>query len=239
MKKTLQRFASAAAVCAVTLFVSAPAHAVFVARICNDLQCLGGDDFIIQDNTAGDTIAATGAISFATSAFGYSLLVNTAQSKPMVGSAGTPQLDLTFAATSTAAAGNVFLYVSDTNFTLGNGSFVLTLGGTNSGGDGSVQGRAWGGTSNTEFQFSGANLLASIGPLTTAAFSGSATGPFAAASNPYSLTIGTTISRTTAGTSTGDLNLQISPVPEPSTWALMLIGPALVGFVAQRRRRKS
>jgi hypothetical protein len=239
MKKTLQRFASAAAVCAVTLFVSAPAHAVFVARICNDLQCLGGDDFIIQDNAAGDTIAATGAINFSISAFGYSLLVNTAQSKPMVGSAGTPQLDLTFAATSTAATGNVFLYVSDTNFTLGNGSFVLTLGGTNSGGDGSVQGRAWGGTSNTEFQFSGANLLASIGPLTTAAFSGSATGPFAAASNPYSLTIGTTISRTTAGTSTGDLNLQISPVPEPSTWALMLIGPALVGFVAQRRRRKS
>jgi len=239
MNKTLQRFASAAAVCAVTLFVSAPAHAVFVARICNDLQCLGGDDFIIQDNTAGDTIAATGAINFSVSAFGYSLLVNTAQSKPMVGSAGTPQLDLTFSATSSAAAGNIFLYVSDTNFTLGNGSFVVTLGGTNSGGDGSVQGRAWGGTSNTEFQFSGANLLASIGPLTTAAFSGSATGPFAAASNPYSLTIGTTISRTTAGTSTGDLNLQISPVPEPSTWALMLIGPALVGFVAQRRRRKS
>jgi len=238
MKNTLQRFATTAAVFAGTLFASAPAHAVFVARICNDLQCQGGDDFIIQDNAAGDTIASPGAISFSVSAFGYSLLVNTAQSKPMVGAAGAPQLDLTFSATTNGAAGNVFLYASDTNFTLGSGTFVLNLGGTNSGGDGSVQGRAWGGTSNTEFQFSGANLLASIGPLTTASFSGNATGPFAAASNPYSLTMGVTISRQTAGTSTGDLNLQISPVPEPSTWVLMLMGPALIGFVAQRRRRR-
>jgi hypothetical protein len=50
--------------------------------------------------------------------------------------------------------------------------------------------------------------------------------------------MGVTISRQTAGTSTGDLNLQISPVPEPSTWVLMLMGPALIGFVAQRRRRR-
>src|SRR6185369_16100679 len=176
MKKTLQHLATTAVV-AGALFASAPANAVFVARICNDLQCLGGDDFIIQDNAAGDTIASTGAISFSVSAFGYSLLVNTAQSKPMVGSAGAPQLDLTFSATTNGAAGNVFLYASDTNFTLGSGTFVLNLGGT----------------SNTEFQFSGANLLASIGPLTTASFSGKATGPFAAASNPYSLTMGVTI----------------------------------------------
>jgi len=50
--------------------------------------------------------------------------------------------------------------------------------------------------------------------------------------------MGVTISRATAGTTTGDLNLQITPVPEPSTWALMLIGPAFIGFVAQRRRRR-
>lgn len=238
MKKSLQRLASLAAALALTLLVSTPAHALFVARICNDLQCQGGDDLIIQDNAAGDTIGATGAISFSASAFGYSLLVNTAQSKPMLGGAGAPQLDLTFSATTSGAAGNVFLYVSDTDFTLASGTFALTLGGTNSGGSGGDQGRAWGGTSNTEFQFSGANLLASIGPLTTTAFSADTTGTFSASTNPYSLTIGTTISRQTAGTSTGDLNLQISAVPEPSTWAMMLIGPALIGLVMQRRRRR-
>ena len=145
----------------------ASACAVFVARICNDLQCTGGDDVIVQDNAAGDSIAMTGAISFSTSAFGYTFVVNTSQSKPMIGSATAPQLDLIVRGdVERRRAGNVFLYASDTDFLTG-GQFTLTLGGTNSGGSGSVQGRAWGGTSNTEFQFSGANLLSSLGPLTT------------------------------------------------------------------------
>jgi len=227
--------AAAALICA--LGASAPAHAVFVATICNDIQCLGGDDVIVQDNAAGDTIAMSGAISFSTSAFGYTILVNTSQSKPVVGSATLPQLDLTFAATSSGAAGNVFLYTSDTDF-LTSGAFSFTIGGTNSGVDGNVTGRAWGGTSNTALQFSGANLISALGPFTSTAYSGSATGAFSAVVNPYSLTIGTQISRTAAGTSTGDLNLQVSAIPEPSTWALMLAGPVLIGFVARRRSRR-
>ncbi|HEY2187951.1 MAG TPA: PEP-CTERM sorting domain-containing protein, partial [Caldimonas sp.] len=227
-----------AAALACTLGASAPANAVFVARICNDLMCTGGDDIIVQDNAAGDTIAASGAISFSATAFGYTLLVNTSQSKPMLGSATSPQLDLTFSATSNGSAGNIFLYASDTDFVASGGTIALTIGGTNSGGSGSDQGRAWGGTSNTEFQFSGANLLASLGPLTTSAFAASAGGTFAPTTDPYSLTIGTTISRTTAGTSTGDLNLQILAVPEPSTWALVLMGPALIAFVTRRRSRR-
>ena len=131
----------------------------------------------------------------------------------------------------------MFLNTSDTGFTLAGGSSLLTLGGTNSGGSGSVTGRAWGGTSNTALLFSGANLFGSIAGLTGPAFMGSVTGPFSATVNPYSLTIGVAITRATAGTTTGDLNLQISPVPEPSTWALMLMGPVLIGFVAIRRRK--
>lgn len=238
MNRTLKRSSITAAALACTLGASAPANAVFVARICNDLMCTGGDDIIVQDNAAGDTIAASGAISFSVAAFGYTLLVNTSQSKPMLGSATSPQLDLTFSATSNGSAGNIFLYASDTDFVASGGTIALTLGGTNSGGSGSDQGRAWGGTSNTEFQFSGANLLASLGPLTTSAFAASAGGTFAPTTDPYSLTIGTTISRTTAGTSTGDLNLQILAVPEPSTWALMLMGPALIAFVTRRRSRR-
>src|SRR3954470_677426 len=113
MNTIAKRLSIAAPVFACVLAASPPAHAVFVARICNDLQCLGGDDFIIQDNTAGDTIAMAGAISLSTTAFGYTLLVNTSQSKPVVGSATAPQLDLTFSATSGAGGGgNVFLYAS-------------------------------------------------------------------------------------------------------------------------------
>ena len=238
MSKTFQRSAIAAAAFVCALGASAPAHAVFVARICNDLQCMGGDDLIIQDNSVGDAVGMTGAISFATSAFGYTILVNTSQSKPVIGSATAPQLDVSYVVTSGASGGaNVFLYASDTDF-LTSGQFTLALAGTNSGDDGSARGRAWGGTSNTEFQFSGSNLLASLGPFADATFSASASGPFAAAANPYSLTIGMTVSRETAGTSTGNLNLQVSAIPEPSTWALMLVGPALVGFIARRRSRR-
>jgi hypothetical protein len=237
MTKTFQRTSIAAAAFVCTVGASTPANAVFVATICNDIACSGGDDFTIADNIAGDTIPAAGAISFSTSAFGYTILVNTSQSKPMVGSATAPQLDLSYTATTAGPAGNVFLYASDTDFLTG-GTFNVTLGGTNSGGDGSVTGRAWGGTSNTQLVFSPANLIAALGPFTAGAFSGTATGAFSPTANPYSLTIGMQIGRTTAGTSTGDLNVQISAVPEPSTWALMLVGPALIGFVAVRRKKR-
>jgi hypothetical protein len=220
--------------------VSVPAHAVFVARMCDDLQCMGGNDFAVQDNAAGDTIPMTGAISFAQSAFGYTILVNTSQSKPVIGSATAPQLDLSFVVTSGGLANNVFLYASDTDFTSSSPFFTLAIGGTNSGSpsSGAVTSRAWGGTSNTEFQISSANLLgAALGPLTGTMYSAANQGPFAATVSPFSLTIGTQISRTMAGTSTGDLNLQISAVPVPGAWALMLLGLAVIGFVGRRHLR--
>jgi len=238
MTKIARHALSAVAVLACAMGVSAPAHAQLVARICNDLQCTGGDDVIVQDNGAGDSFAGAGAINFTAAAFGYTFLVNTSQSKPMVGSASEPQLDLNFTATSNGTAGNVFLYASDIDFTLAGGSALLTIGGTNSGGSGTVTGRAWGGTSNTEFQFSGANLISSFAGLTGPTFAGSVTSPFASVVNPYSLTIGMQITRASAGTTTGNLNLLVSAIPEPSTWASILMGAALVGFVVRRRRRR-
>jgi hypothetical protein len=213
-----------------------PAHAAFFAAICNDIGCTGGNDIIVQDNGAGDTIGQVGAINFSASAFGYSLLVNTSQSKPIVGSPTAPQLDLTFTATSGGSVGDVFLYASDTDF-LSSGNFLLTLGGTNSGGSGSEIARAWGGTNNTALSFSLANLISTEGPLNGASYSGSTSGSFLAGVIPYSLTIGVDIARSTAGTSTGDLNLSVAPVPEPSTWAMMILGFAGVGFMAYRRKQ--
>ena len=236
MNKIARNALSGAAALACVLGVSTEANAAFFAAICDDIGCTGGNDIVVQDNGAGDTIGALGGINFSTSAFGYSLLVNTSQSKPLIGSAAAPQLDLTYSATtSAAAAANVFLYASDTDFTSG-GSFLLGLGGTNSGGSGTETGRAWGGTGNTSLQFSAANLMGAVGPLSGAAYSGTTAGSFSPVANPYSLTIGVAISRASAGTSTGDLNLQVAAIPEPETYALMLAGLGAIGFVAKRRK---
>ena len=60
------------ALCAAALLsLSVPANAVMVARACNDVACTGGDDFIVQDNSAGDTnLGAGGIFLLQTFAFG-------------------------------------------------------------------------------------------------------------------------------------------------------------------------
>jgi hypothetical protein len=228
-------FVLATATSAALLLGAAPAKASLVAAICDNSLCSGGSAhaILVPDNGPGDTSAVVGAIVTSMSAFGYSFVLDTAQSKPLLGSATAPQLDLTFAATGT---GSIFLFASDTDFSTG-GPYLLAIGGSNSGGSGTVTGRAWGGTTNTALQFSGANLFGTLGPFSGAAYSATAIDTLTPAVNPFSLTIGVAITRDTAGTSTGDFNM--SAVPEPSTWAMMVLGFVGVGFMAYRRRSKS
>lgn len=234
MKKSLKGIFTSLAVLLVVAGISQQrADAALVAAICNDIACTGGDDFIITDNGAGDTIGVLGAVSFSTSAFGYSLLVNTSQSKPIIGSPTSPQLDLSYTVTSAGAVANpVFLYASDTDF-VGSQSFLLTLGGTQSGSNNSIVGRAYGGTNNTTLTMT--NLFATTPVFTSNAYSTAVGAALTPAVTPYSLTIGTAITRGSAGTTTGDLNL--SAVPEPG--AITLFGTCLLGMAAFMRRRNS
>ena len=87
MNSTLKHASIAVAAVAAMLGISTPASAQFRATICNDIQCTGGDDFVVTDNDANDLISMPGVISFSRSAFGYAIAVNTSQSKPVVGSA--------------------------------------------------------------------------------------------------------------------------------------------------------
>ena len=239
MRKTFQRFSIAAAAFVCALGASVPAHAVFVARICNDVECVGGDDVIVHGRLGPATRSDAGSDQLRpTPAFGYSILVNTSQSKPIIGSATAPELDVSFVVTRGPAGGGNRLPVR-----LGHGfrsraartqrspSAAPTRAAAAASGVVPGAGRA-----TTEFEFSGANLLdPRSAPSRPPRLAASASGPFTAAVSPYSLTIGLTVSRTTAGTSTGDLNLQVPAIPEPSTWALMLVGPLLIGFIARRR----
>lgn len=237
MTRYLRNTLRTASLVALIASASTQASAAMLIAVCDDATCSGGNDVIVTDNGSGDTIPAVGAASTAVSAFGYSLLVNTSQSKPIIGSASSPQLDLTFTATtSDSILRSVYLYVSDTGF-VNSGAYTLSLGGTNSGGSGTVTGRAYGGTTNTTLLFS--NLIGTVGPETGAAYSDTSSGSFVSSANPYALTLGATITRSSAGTSTGDLNLQVGPVPEPATWAMMLLGFGGIGMAMRRSGRRN
>lgn len=228
--RSITKLSAAALISAASILAStANSNAALIAAIGNDPLLAGGDDIIVVDNGAGDTIGALGAISFATSAYGYSLLVNVSQSKPIIGSAALPALDVTFVATTGSnVPSTVYLFLSDTDF-VGAGPFTLALGGTNSGGSGTITGTSFGGTSNVALDFS--TLLGVTSPVGGVTFSDTVGGVLTPTAFPYSLSAGVAITRSTPGTTTGDLNLTV--VPEPSTFAAL----APLGTLLLRRRR--
>ena len=228
----------AAVIMACVVAPTRKADATLITYICDDAACLGGNDTIVTDQGPGDNFPGSamvgqvnaGAVNFA----GFTIVTNTSQSKPLIGSAGIPQLDISFAVTtSDNAAHTIYLYASDTGFTYV-GAGRLELGGTQppSGDGNSLTAFAYGAASNTNFDRS--NLLGSIGPDNTSPFALSASLPSGIPPvSPYSVTIGLKIDRASAGTTTGDLNVRA--VPEPMSIALLGSGLLAAGLFRRKR----
>ena len=110
----------------------------------------GAGDVQVIDNGAGDGLNSTaGAILIAGTFFGYEVVVNTSQSKPAVGSASQPQMDIGFTLTNiTGTAGSIWLYASDTDFD-GVVSLAGSLDGNASYGTFTMNGGVWVGARTT------------------------------------------------------------------------------------------
>jgi hypothetical protein len=133
---------------------------------------------------------------------------------------------------NSSPTGSIFLYAADTNFLAGSHYTMLLNGNTTAGA--TLIGNVWGGSSNTSQDMT--NLFGTIGPLTGPTFGASASATLNGQVSPFSLELGLQVTNTHAGTTTGDFN--VSAVPEPSTWAMMILGFVGVGFMAYRRKDK-
>jgi hypothetical protein len=171
---------------------------------------------------------------------GFTFNVTTGLTKPVLGSAATPNMDLnSIDIKSTGGTNTLILGFSDTDFTAAPASLQGLFGGTLTAPAGStVTAEAYFDTGNDLFgppagnPGNGGTFSFAIGPFGPGAFSGTASGP-GPLTQPYSLTQYIKLKVTGVSTFSGDFELQA--VPEPTSVAL-LAGVLLTTGVALRRR---
>ena len=187
-----------------------------------------GIEVTVTDQGDGDYNTTVGAVTYIGTVGAYSVNVSTGFSKPILGSAGVPSMDLSSIDLS-GSGGSLQILLTDTGFTA-LGPAMMAIGGVSYAGN--VTYAAWADESNVEFAMGMGNQLGILGPF-SGAFSG-ATGTMgpAASSAPFSLTQRVSIVHNTAGATSFNATLV---VPEPGT--LVLLGLALVGVAVFAKRR--
>jgi hypothetical protein len=203
---------------------AASAHAGLILRFDDGVSQLD-----IADGSALDANSLEGSITYLGSFGTFNLNVSTGTSKPLIGSATEPRLDLNSVNLS-GTAGSLSILLTDTDFLgpVGDIGVSSYIGGAT---DGTVDFSTYLDDSNTAF---GMDSLLTDLTLTGNPFSGSEFASLSA-DGPYSLTIATTINHE-GGTSITSFNAGVA-VPEPGSLALLFSG--LVALVLVRRRARS
>ena len=178
-------------------------------------------------HTGTGSLIAPGAYEFNGHLGSWTVNVDVGQTKPGLGSATEPDMDLSVVATG--GTGNLYITFVDSGF-VGTGStnFLTSVGGTNPTSLSSVTLQSW--TSQ--------GSLSTLGAFGHGAFSGSDL-KSQTLSGLYSLTLYATVNHSNSRKTT-TFDAEVQAVPEPSTLALLgatLLGSAL--FVGRRRAAKT
>lgn len=207
------------------------------------LDAGGGNSVIVADDgTGSDLVAGDGVINYSGSLglSTWTVNVTTGVSKPTLGTATLPNMDLNTLNISTSGSGSLLIALSDDDFVGANPAvaplFKFDVGGT-TGDNSTVTANAY--ASNTNVLFATDENIGSLGPFTQGAFAGTTRTPTTQTTGAnYSLTIITTIQHS-GGTSITSFDAQLQAVPEPASiaaWSL-LASMGVAGLVWSRRRR--
>ncbi len=183
----------------------------------------GGATVVVNDGGLGDANGAAGAVTWVGSIGVFSINVDTGLTKPVLGSATSPHMDLNFV-TAATAAGTLTLTFEDNNFTY-IGAFLDQIGGTLT---------APGGSSIIDYVLKNGNQVTALGPFSPGAFSGSTTAGISLVPGDV-LALRLVINMTGAGNASGDKEGQ--SVPDGGT-TVLLLGAALSGLGLISRSRK-